>query len=66
LIDLYPRSAFDEGEPAHFQRGPTTEFDLEIEPDGASGTISFEGLEALRPMEPDTDLMSGHLTWSCK
>ena len=50
--------------------GPDTRFEVDAAPDGLSGTVTFEGLQAVEFDAPqpgaDGDLISGTITWTCE
>lgn len=67
-ITLTPISETDP--PASWRNTVETRLDLEVSADGASGTITFEGLTpepigAPNPEPTDSEPMSGTLTWTC-
>lgn len=69
-IFLAPRSESDP--PQEWFVSPDTQLEVDLAPDGLSGTVTFEGLEPARfdeepgapGSEPDT--ISGTVTWSCE
>lgn len=69
-IFLAPRSGDDP--PQEWFVSPDTQLDIDVAPDGLSGTVTFEGLEPARfdeePAAPGTesDTISGSVTWSCE
>jgi hypothetical protein len=69
-VFLAPQSETDP--PQEWFVSPDTQLDLDLAPDGLSGTVTFEGLEPARfdeePAAPGSELdtISGTVTWSCE
>jgi hypothetical protein len=69
-ISLAPRSETDP--PLEWFVSPDTHLDIDVAPDGLSGTVAFEGLEpaqfAEEPAASGSDLetISGTVSWSCE
>ncbi len=68
-VSLFPRAESDP--PRDWFVSPDTELEIDAGPDGLSGTVTFEGLEALTVDGPDTaigegDSISGTITWTCE
>lgn len=69
-IFLAPRSGTDPAQ--EWFVSPETRLDIDLAPDGLSGTVTFDGMEPARfeeePAAPGSELdtISGTVTWSCE
>jgi hypothetical protein len=67
-ISLLPQSEADP--PMEWFLGPETQLELDVASNGLSGTVSFEGLQAVEFEEPQPgageDSLSGTISWTCE
>lgn len=69
VINVFPTSG--EGIPASYTNGPGAELEVNAAPDALSGTASFSRLtsqvaEAPNAPRPDSEPISGTITWTCE
>ena len=67
-VSLFSRSESDP--PREWFVSPDTQLEIDADPDGLSGTVTFEGLEAgvfeePVPTDVESEAMSGTISWSC-
>jgi hypothetical protein len=63
-IFLFARTESDP--PRDWFASPDTQLEIDADPDGLSGTVTFEGLEPPQSDGPPQEPMSGTIRWSCE